>query len=180
MLSDMWVNWNKATGNLKWGVQEAFREAFNLVSEEKVTLVWGADYSNGSPCLVNSVASMLTTGGGSGIPSQHFHEVVSLFDSINRELFAKGVNVEYGRVSPLAADMFLRYFAPKQEKPVETQVDEAMAPEAFANGVVLEPKDEDLAKDWLNALQVESAMEHDFKDVSVEEIQELLKPNGNI
>lgn len=167
-LKQLWPQWNEATGNLSWGVQKVFRDAFTLVAEEQVTLVYGADYKDGSPCLVNSVAAMLTTGGGNGVPSAHFYPVVSLFDRINRELQERGVNTTPGKVSPLAADMFLRYFAPEQEKPVAKQVNEAMANEAFAHAVHTEPNDEDMARDWLNALQVESAMECDFANLDEE------------
>ena len=156
-MKDLYVQWNVATSKLSWGVQKVFRDAFQLVSEGKVTLVWGADYSNGSPCLVNSVASMLTTSGGHGIPSTHFGEVVGLFNRINRQLMVQGVNKD-NNVSPLAADIFLRYFAPEQPEPIDRKVDKAMESEAFAN-CVSEPTDEDMAKDWLNALNVEATCE---------------------
>lgn len=167
-LDDMLVKWNEATGNLSWGVQRVFRDALELVAKEQVTLVWGADYSANSPCLVNSVAAMLTTGGGHGVPSQNFGDVVRQFDAINRELYTRGVNPEYGKVSPVAAETLLHYFAPLQEQPMESKVNEAMAPEAFANAVSREPSDEDVARDWLNALNVEAACETDFTEAKVD------------
>lgn len=164
----LYTQWNEATAKLSWGVQRVFRDALTLVSEGKVHLAYGADYNDGSPCLVNSVAQMLTTGGGQGIPSANFGEVVSLFDRINRHLHGVNVNTENGRVSPLAADIMLRYFAPEREKPIEVAVNEATQAEAFANAVHVEPKDEDIARDWLNALQVEAAMEQDFASKEAE------------
>lgn len=163
---DLLTSWNKATGNLSWGVQEVFRDAFQLVSDEKVTLVYGADYSNGSPCLVNSVASMLTTGGGYGVPTASFGRVVTLFDRINRELEREGVNPGDGKVSPLAADIFLRYFAPAQPKPevIPQQTDKVTHNETYT--AYVEPKDDAMAQDWLTSLQEEAAVEVDMPCVS--------------
>lgn len=111
------LKWNDATAKLAWGVQRAFHSVFELASEGKTHLVYGADYRNNNPCLVNSVGTMLTVGGGNGIPSAHFGEVVRTFDELNRILETKGVNTQPGLVSPLAADVFLQHFAPFKADP---------------------------------------------------------------
>lgn len=109
--------WNTATANLAWGVQRAFRSVFEAVRDDGTSLMYGADYSGGFPCLINTVGVMLTTGGGHGVPSAHFGEVVSLFDRINRELEFRGVNIDPNKVSPIAAEIFLTHFAPLKPEP---------------------------------------------------------------
>lgn len=132
--------WKDQTDSLPWGVQRVFHDVFVLASEEKTTLTYGADYgTDGSPCLVNTVGTMLraTRGkAGRGLPSQHFGDIVHLFDSINRELQVSGVNDHPSHVSPLAAEVFLRNFAPLKEKPEVTEE----TPD------YVEPTDEDMAK----------------------------------
>jgi hypothetical protein len=156
------TKWEIATSKLPWGVHRVFKEAFNLVANEQIKMVWGADVRDGSPCLVNSVHSMLSDKTLS--PSSAFPEVVSLFDQINRELRADGINSD-SLVSPMAAEILLRWFAPEPPKPT---VDPAVfsSPVDIKDGnftaITPEPSDEQLANDWLNMLKVEAARE-DFK-----------------
>lgn len=155
-LSNHLTAWSKATANLKYGVQRVFHDVFVLASEGKTHLVYGSDYNGGFPCLVNTVGSMLTTGGGHGVPSSNFAEVVREFDSINRILKTEGVNTEVGKVSPMAAEIFLQYFAPIKEKPIEDAVNEATKNEAFAQNIPYrEPSDDDLARDLIEAFMTE-------------------------
>lgn len=155
---DNLAKWTQVTSELPWGVQRVLHDTLSLVAEDKVHLVHSADYSNGSPCLINAVGQMLTTGGGKGIPARYFANLVILFDNINQE-FEKipGYNDPSTRmVSPAVGEVLLRNFAPLKDKPVSDAVDEAMAMEAFANHVYVEPSDADFARDWLNALQEET------------------------
>lgn len=117
-LGRLWAEWEVATANLKWGVQRAFHDVFTAVRDNDTTLIYGSDYMSGFPCLVNSVGQMLQVGGGNGVPSANFGQVVGLFDQINRELYKEKVNTEYGHVSPLAAEFFIHNFAPLKEIPV--------------------------------------------------------------
>lgn len=112
-LDNLYPQWKDAISALPWGVAKAFKNVFELAAEGKTHLVYGSDYRDNSPCLVNTVGVMLQATGGSGghgLPSKHFGDVVHLFDSINRELANADVNVSDGLVSPLAADIFLRHF----------------------------------------------------------------------
>lgn len=145
-MEQMLKEWNTATGNLPYGVQRVFMDTLNLVKEEKVHLVWGSDYRDGKPCLVNAVASMLTTGGGKGIPMQRFGEVVGKFDSINYELKRQGVNTD-GYVSPLAAEILIRNFGELKPEP-----DPSIPTAELSHGAYIEPTDEEMAQDLLNAM----------------------------
>jgi hypothetical protein len=124
------TQWEQATGELPYGVQRVFRDVLNLVAEgKKKDLVYGTDYTDKGACLVNASANMLTTGGGHGIPVRHFNEVVRLFDQINGMLEEKDVNTEPNKVSPLAAEILVMWFAPlrdvpepKEEVPVENVI----------------------------------------------------------
>jgi hypothetical protein len=144
-LDDLLTQWTAATADLKFGVQRVFHDTFVLAAEGKTTLIHGADYRDGNPCLVNTVGTMLTTGGGSGIPSAHFGEVVSLFDRINSEFDNNGVNTDHGHVSSLAAEIFVRHFAPLKEAPEpKTTLAEDVAKQQYH-----EPTDEDMAHDMV-------------------------------
>lgn len=150
--------WQVATGNLPWGVQRVFRDVFVLASQGKTPtpLVWGRDYGDGGACLVNQGAQFLNLingEGGSGKPMAAFGEVVSLFDRINAAFLEADVNVDK-TVSPLAADIFVQWFAPLRPRPIDSAVDEAMAPEAFATGTgtYTEPSDEALARGLMEFL----------------------------
>jgi hypothetical protein len=117
----MYEEWKEVTGNLTPGVQRVFREAISAAQEGKTHLIYNADYDHGFPCLVNTVGSMLSVGGGEGIPSAHFNDVVAVYDRINYELQRIGVNKEPGLVSPLAADILLKHYADlKPEDNVES------------------------------------------------------------
>jgi hypothetical protein len=155
--------WTEATAALDWGVQRVFHDTFKLVADGKTHLVWGADYRDGKPCLVNAVATMLssTSGkGGTGLPSAHFGQVVSLFDAINRDLQRQGVNDDSGYVSPFAAEILLQHFAPLKPVPegenLTQAVNEAGANAELAEGIYVEPSDEDFARDLLNGMKAPS------------------------
>ncbi len=123
--------WTKATGDLKPGPQAVFLDVLNLVKDGQMHLVHGADYRDGKPCLVNAVGQMLTTGGGRGIPSEHFNQVVSAFDTLNAAFLKAGVNKD-GYVSELAADLLIRNFG--EVKPM-------VVSDAPTDGHYVEPSD---------------------------------------
>jgi hypothetical protein len=158
---DIREQWERVTAELPWGVQKVLRDTLELVGEEKVHLVWGRDYSGNYPCLINSVAQMLSISkgeGGNGIPMQYFAPLVGTFDQINAQLKRDGVNTnEY--VSPMAAEVLLRYFAPMKPKPIEAEVNEAMQMEAFANNISVHPDATDATRDWLNSLAVNNGID---------------------
>lgn len=118
-LPNLLNEWNKATADLPWGVQRTVHDALTLVSEEKITICYNADYRNGSPCLINAVGQQLTTSGGHGIPMSHFGRLVGMFDRINSVLEENGVQENKGFISPLAADILLKNFAPLKKIPAE-------------------------------------------------------------
>ncbi len=132
-------SWTQATANLSWGAQAAMHDALSLVAEGKVTLAYGSDYVDGKPCLVNSVGQMLEVGGGNGIPSANFSQVVGEFDKINRDLFEKNVNTKYNFVSPLAAEILLANFGPLKGTP--------------------EASDDEFAANWLEAIKSDAPAE---------------------
>lgn len=152
--------WTQATANLKSGTQNAFHDVLVLAEQGKINLVWGADYRDGGACLVNQAGAMLTTGGGRGVPITNFRDVVALFDQINRVLMDKGVNVD-GTVSPLAADILLKHYALLKEIEVSTEeaVKEAMANEAFAEAIYVEPTDEEIAAQLKAMFETEAPVE---------------------
>lgn len=153
-------SWFQATADLPWGVQRVLHDTLNLVAEGKVTLVHSKDYSNGSPCLINAVGQMLTSGGGNGIPTQYFGQLVGLFDRINQHFQSvPGYNDEGYYVSPNTAEILLHWFAPLKNQPLSDAVNEATQMEAFANHIYVEPSDADLMRDWLNALEREGVTE---------------------
>lgn len=164
--------WFKATSELPWGVQRVLHDTLTLVGEGKVKLVHSADYSNGSPCLVNAVGQMLTAGGGNGIPTAYFGPLVGLFDSINRHFQSvPGYNASGDLVvSPGVGEILVQWFAPLKEQPLEAMVDEATQMEAFANHVYVEPKDEDIMRDWLNAVEKEAQIEVTMSEKTDERI----------
>lgn len=124
-IQDLLVEWKKATDDLKYGVQRVFHDVFVLAAAGETTLIYGRDYRDSNPCLVNTVGTMLTVGGGSGIPSLHFGRVVELFDAINRELHTMDVNPRHGYVDPLGASIFLNHFAPLKMMPEPDAIDPA-------------------------------------------------------
>lgn len=160
VMNDMqaaYLRWNTATAALPPGVHATLKDVLSLVAEEKVHIVYHADYSAGSPCLINSIAQMLsvTNGqGGSGIPMQHFAPLVAEFDRINGYLREQGVNTDH-RVSPLAADVLLRYYAP--ERPLRENHTEASEMEEFASNFPMDAEMEQLAKDFVNSYEIDLA-----------------------
>lgn len=159
-LTNLLNSWEKATADAKYGVQRVFHDVFTLAAESKTTLIYGADYRDGKPCLVNTVGTMLTTGGGLGIPSNHFGEIVSLFDQINRELENQSVNTNPGYVSPLAAEIFLRHFAPLKDAPTTTNE----VPVAPSNLPYIEPSDEEMASAVANMFMIDAPCEIQFNE----------------
>jgi hypothetical protein len=95
-------------------------------------------------------------------PSSAFPEVVGTFDRINSDLGKEGINDNRPYLSPMAAEILLRWMAPAPPKPVEQAVNEATQDTAFELGAYREPTDADVARDWLNMLKVEAAQE-DFR-----------------
>ncbi len=159
-LDTLLTSWNKATAELSWGVQRVFRNVFELAADGKTHLVFGRDYSNGNPCLVNTVGTMLTVGGGNGVPMAHFPDIVSLFDKINRELQKREVNEDGNLVSPLAADVFLHHFAPLKDEPVNQGSHSKVTHEAY-----VEMTDEQIAQDLVEMFQqAPAACEITFSD----------------
>lgn len=168
--------WTKATANLPWGVQRVFLETLKGVADEQVTLAYGRDYTDGgNPCLVNAVGAMLTAGGGKGIPGRYFGDMVTAFDSINRDMYRRGINTDE-TVSPIAAEILIRNFGELKEQPVADAVDEATKNEAFANNIYVEPSDADLTRDWLNSLSDKAVCESDLvtDPEKINEIEEFL------
>lgn len=160
-LDELYVKWTQATAALPWGVQRVFHDVFDLAQQGKTTLIYGSDYRDGKPCLVNTVGSMLKVGGGHGIPTQHFGEVVSLFDQINRVLQNVDVNTTPGYVSPLAADILLHHFAPLKEKPADTNTPKATS---GAHERYIEPTDEEIARDLVNMFLTDAPCEIKFSE----------------
>ncbi len=155
------TEWNKATSELPWGVQTVMLDTLKMVAEEQITLVYGADYFDGSPCLVNAVANLTTAGGGRGVPLSEFNDLVCAFDDINNMLLGRGINISKN-VSPLAAEILIKNFGTLKEKPVESAVNHAMQREAFDNNVYREPSDEEMARDLFNALSTPCIEEVDL------------------
>lgn len=146
-LTSALANWTTATADLNWGVQRVFYETLEACKDEKTHLVYGADYRDGKPCLLNTVAPMLTHSSSGITPSNFAPEVVRYFDQVNAFLADTGVNDTSGYVSPLAAEVLLRNFG--ELKPSEITVD--TTPDS-SHEVYIEPSDLDLARDLLEAM----------------------------
>lgn len=142
--------WRQATGAAPWGVQRAFKTVLEAVRDNDTHLVYGRDYSGNFPCLVNTVAPMLSANGGQALsPSAHFSAIVGAFDSLNKALREVDVNTDDNLVSPLAADIMLRHYGalnPEPELPQETLP-------------YMEPTDEDLMTSWLAANEADAVKE---------------------
>ena len=159
--------WTDATAALPWGAQRALHDTLSLVADGSVTLVHGADYQNGSPCLINAAATLLSKingEGGRGKPSAQFGDIVGEFDRINSHLVSVGVNKGDGYVSPMAATVLVHHFAPLRKAEISDQVNEATKTEAFANNVYREPDDADLMRDWLDALASDNCPTEEEKE----------------
>ncbi len=160
-MDELLKKWTAATGDLKWGVQRVFHDVFALAAEGKTHLIYGADYYNGMPCLVNTVGGMLTTGGGNGIPMQYFDEVVSLFDQINGKFAEMGINTEPHLVSEVAAETLLRNFAPLSAPP-EPETKEPTGTR------YIEPSDEDMAKAMVSLFTADTENTGTMPDIIVD------------
>jgi hypothetical protein len=152
MTTDPFKRWTAATAELPWGVQHVMYQTLEAVKDEQIKLAYSMNYNGPTPCLVNAVANMTQAGGGHGVPYANFEELVRAFDNVNRALEASGINNGDGLVSPLAAEVLLRAFATLKTKPIAKAVDEALQPVAFEHSVIRERTDEELTRDWLNAL----------------------------
>lgn len=169
-LDTLLPKWEQATANLKWGHQRVFHDVFTLAANGQTHLIYGSDYRGNYPCLVNTVGTMLTVGGGQGIPSANFPEIVSLFDRINLVLADKGVNTEPGMVSPLAAEVFLHHFAPLKDAPESSEIAERTPDTPY-----VEPTDEEMAASIAQMFTMEAPAEitldeNDFTNFSLEAI----------
>lgn len=141
--------WKNATAKIKWGEQQAFIDVLTLAEngKSKTPLVWGADYRDKGACLVNKAASMLLQGGGHGVPSATFGEVVRWFDETNRMFLKKGINTDHN-VSPMAAEILLRWFGPLKEKPAP-KADLPTDADGEIDATFFEPSDEEMSADLL-------------------------------
>lgn len=154
--------WNKATSDLDWGAQNVIHTALELASEGKSSIVYGADYSGGGACLVNTVGQMLAVGGGSGIPSHHFGAMVREFDNLNREFLSRGINTDSSRMSPFAAEILLRNFGTLKDQPAPSE------PKMVATNnreIIPEISDEELATDWLNVISTDAVPEDEIREL---------------
>lgn len=147
-------SWTSATANLPWGVQGLCHDALTLAANEKITLVHGADYRDGRPCLFNAIRQM--TEQLNQTPMSFAGDVVIAFDEVNRLLAIQKVNVEYNKVSPLAADILLRNFAPLKGAPTADEIARMdIERESFMRNCTpyIEPTDEEVMTQWLLAIE---------------------------
>lgn len=153
--------WTLATSKAKWGVQKVFHDVLSVAAEGKTTLIYGADYREGNPCLVNTVGAMLTShvevplGGGQGVPYDYFRDIVRLFDQINKQFEATGVNPKPGYVDPLAAEILVKHFTPIPENPpLVSNVFDSDTP-------YYEISDQEMAQEMVNLFLMPSSPEND-------------------
>jgi len=121
--------WTAATGNAKWGVQQAIKTSLELVASEDIKMCWGADSHRGAPCLINSINSMLSHNADHS-PSGKYPHIVSAFDAVNEELHKRGVNKDL-MVTPIVAEVLLRKMGPLKPIPEVEDVTEPLTPEQF-------------------------------------------------
>ena len=161
-------SWNRATGEMSWGVQRVLKDALTLVKDGKVHMVYGADYRDGRPCLINAVRPMLAAHGES--PSAFAPQVVRTFDAINSALVAKGINAQdttdtkFGYVSPLAAEVLLRNFGSTRPEPeLKSEAWTAAINQAkdIDEKPFIEPSDATLAAQWLASMEAPAPQEKD-------------------
>lgn len=149
------TKWTEATAALPWGAQRVLKETIEAVRDEQITLVHGADYYNGSPCLINAAATMLGSiggVGGTGKPSAHYGELVSEFDRVNAYLYPK-CGGDGRIVNPLMAEFLLANFAPLKEQP---SADTKPLKSTDDLHIYVERSDEELMLDFLDALKKEA------------------------
>lgn len=156
--------WAKATGELSWGAQNVIHTALELAAEGKSNIVYGADYDGSGACLVNTVGQMLAVGGGSGIPSKHFGDMVSEFDRLNREFANRGINTETRRMSPMAAEILLHHFG--ELKPEPPMTNKQMEPNAKPGyEIYAEVDDAQLAEEWTMAVSQDAVSEDEIREL---------------
>jgi hypothetical protein len=146
--------WREATAALPWGVQGLCHDALTLAANEKITLVHGADYKDGRPCLFNAIRQMTTQLSES--PSSYAGEVVRAFDSINHHLWKQNVNTKMNVVSPLAAEILLRNFGSLKAAPTADDIKRMeIERESFMRNCTpyIEPTDEEVMTQWLLAIE---------------------------
>ncbi len=148
--------WTNATASLSWGAQHAIHDALSLAAEGKVTIVYGADYMDGQPCLINSVGQMLEVGGGNGVPCAHFGNLVQEFDWLNDRLEVEGVNTDRRVMSPNAAMVLVHHFGELKPEP-SMEIPVLDPHEANFDEIIPEASDADLAQSWLKAIAQDNA-----------------------
>lgn len=147
--------WTKATDSLPWGKQRVLHDTLTLVANDQIKVVWGANDFNGSPCLINAVGCMVKS--AHEAPATNEPQIVMLFDKICRQFMDQGV-VDDQYLSPLGAEILMRYFAPLKETPVVAQAE--IVDEAY-----YEPSDADIQAAWdaANETPAPSETEHILK-----------------
>lgn len=142
--------WTNSTAALKPGEQAVFLDMLNLVMDGKVSLVHGADYRDGKPCLVNGVATMISHSQVS--PMGAFPDVVGAFDAMCRQMVTLGLSDGLeGYVSPLMAEVLIRNFG--EVKPIDLTPEEEVTAAKVEDGPYVEPSDEQFLTSWLAAMQ---------------------------
>lgn len=120
--------WRMATGNAKWGVQQAIKTSLELVADEQIKMCWNQDDYNGAPCLINSINQMLSHNADHS-PSGEYPHIVRAFDTVNHDLAGtRNINNDYF-VDPIAAEILLRNMG--EMKPVPVESDPLPTPEEF-------------------------------------------------
>jgi hypothetical protein len=156
-LTENLESWTKATGNLPWGVQGLCHDALTLAAADKVTLVHGANYYDGRPCLFNAIRQMTQQLEQS--PASFAGDVVRAFDEVNSDLKRANVNTDSNKVSPLAAEVLLHHFAPLKGAPTAEEIDRInLERESFMRNCTpyIEPTDEEVMTQWLLAIESEA------------------------
>lgn len=141
-LEGLLTKWTEASSKLRQGEKELLVATLDLVSQEKIRIAWGADYNDGSPCLIKANDLMLQDTQPMG---NHFNDLISTYDSINYLFRQEDINKD-NFCSPIVADILIRHFAPfEYSTPLPMSEDEAPTLEAY----FIEPSDESLLDSWL-------------------------------
>lgn len=106
MIQESLTDWQQATTHQKWGVQQAIKTTLELTKSGDIKLCFGADVSQGVPCLINAISFMLSETEVN--PSGNYPAIVRSFDCVNSDLKDSNVNNQGGRVSSLAAEILLK------------------------------------------------------------------------
>lgn len=168
------IEWNKAAQALPWGVNQTLHQALDLVASEQIEMCYNADYRAGKPCLINAVGQQLSVGGGMGIPMNEFGRLVGLFDKINTNLEARGVN-SGGMLSPMGADILLRNFGPVKDTPAEVI---ESATNTLIDQPYVEQTDEQIALAMEKAMRTPAAAEIALDDDFFTAYQESVKADA--